>query len=142
MRPLSVITLVIASLLLSPMTLWSLGLTPRWMLEVHIIAFGLALRLLVMAASFARRAREIVWVGLYSGILSSLGAQILLHSPHAKANVAAAFSAYGALGSRLYQLDEVTRWWPYTLTLADGLFYGLLALLIFRYVTRLQPWIK
>lgn len=132
--------MAIACTLTSPMVLWSLGLSPRWTLEVHLIAFGLALRLLVMAAALSRRARDAVWVGIFGGSLSSIFAQILLHTPHDNANVAAVFSTYGPLGAGLYRLDELTTWWPYALSVVDALFYGALAFFAFRYVTRLQPW--
>ena len=140
MRPLSVITMTMAGILSAPVTLWSIGLSPHWILEVHLVALGMVLRLLVMAASLGRSAKEVAWVGLYGGALSSLFTQILLHSPQNKANVAAAFSAYGSLGARLYQLNEVTRWWPYAISLGDAFVYGVIAILAFHYVKRIRTW--
>ena len=80
MRPLSFITLTIAAILTVPIALWSVGLNPDWMLEVHLLACGVVVRLLVMSASLSRSVQEVAGVGLYGGGIGSLSAQIVLLS--------------------------------------------------------------
>lgn len=142
MRPLSVLTLAASLVLVCPMIVWSLGLAPpTWMWEIHLLAIGLALRILFMAGALSGRAREMLWVGGFSGILSSICGQLLLHSPHDRANLAASFLSYGPLGAKLYQLDEIVHWWPYAISVGNGFLYAGIGLAIFRIVqTRYQPW--
>jgi hypothetical protein len=140
MRPLTSITWALTGVLVAPVVLWSLGLNPRWTIELHLIVFGIAVRLSIMASALAKRPRDVFWVGAFGGTMSSLIAQIMLHRPHDRANLAAVFSTYGAIGARMYQLDEITHWWPFVVSLGDGLVFGVLAIFAFRYVNRLQTW--
>ncbi len=134
MRPLSTITLAIAGLLSAPMALWSVGLSRHWMLELHLIALGIILRLLVAAASLAGKIRDVLWVGVFGGAMGSLFSQVLLHRMSARSGIAAVFD-YGSLGVHLYQANASHRWFPFALSLVDTAFYSLLAVIAF-YSTR------
>ncbi len=134
MRPLSLVTVAMAFALTSPMLVWSLGVPPHWMWEVHLLAFSAALRFLFLAATVSRQARETAAVGGFAAAMASLGSQILLHSPHDQANLAAVFLTYGTLGGQLYRLEATALWWPYAITLGDAAAYALVALLVHRWV--------
>ncbi|MCL4520495.1 MAG: hypothetical protein M1415_02725 [Firmicutes bacterium] len=138
MRPLSFITLTIAAILTVPIALWSVGLNPDWMLEVHLLACGVVVRLLVMSASLSRSVQEVAGVGLYGGGIGSLSAQIVLLSRYHYVDAARAFARNGALGTRLYEFDQASRWGPYAIALGDALLYGLIAVLAFYYVRRIR----
>ena len=119
----------VALVIAAPMGIWLGGAPPGVASLANFAAVIAAIRLYALAANLSTGRSGILYCGLFSGLIGSLAAQIVLHAGGAQ-NLAGAFSAYGAAGPMLFRLDMLTWWWPFLFVLLSGIFYTGLALAV------------
>lgn len=124
MRSMVWLTVIGSIILTAPTLLWLAGIAPAAIIVLHLTAFALTVRLLLLTSVMSQRRLDVSLVGAFSGLIGSLMSQILLHTATASASLAVAFSGYGQLGAHLYQWEVLSPWWPYVVVAWSGLAYA------------------
>ena len=133
-----IVTIIAATLVAAPAVAWLFSANPGLMVVAHLCALLLILRAYAVAAAISPRTRDVITMGLFSGLLGTLASEIFTHADWAR-NLPTFFAGYGAFGPALYRLDTGMRWWPFAFAGLNGLFWAAAAALINRLVRSRRP---